>query len=342
MVEGPSGILEIHPPDFRPLYEPSKRRLVWPNGVVATTYNAVEPDQLRGPQHGLAWCDELAKYRYPTETWDNLQFGLRVGKRPQVVVSTTPRPIKIIRDIIEDPDTVTTRGSTYDNRANLADTFIRRIVRKYEGTRIGRQELLAELLDDIAGALWTREMFERARLRIAPMLKRIVVSVDPSGTEGEDLDDGDDIGIVVAGIAENGHYVVLEDLTGQMSPAKWAQTACFAFMRWGADRIVAERNFGGAMVRHTIQSFDSTVPVKLVTASRSKHVRAEPVAALYEQNRVRHVGSFPEMEDELVMFTRDGYGGESSPNRGDALVWAITELMSGAGDDVVGLPIQAR
>ncbi|MGX5827379.1 DNA-packaging protein [Mesorhizobium sp. 43Arga] len=334
LVEGDSGILSVHPADFRPLYEPSKRRLTWPNGAVATLYNAVEPDQLRGPQHDAAFCDELAKWRYARETWDQLQFGLRLGAAPKQVITTTPRPIPVLKEILNSPSTVTTKGSTFDNADNLAPSFLTQVVAKYEGTRLGRQELNAEILDDLPGALWTRDAIDRNRLREFPDLHRVVVAVDPSGTKGQS-DDGDEIGIVIAGKGVDGRAYVLADRTCKLSPDGWGRRAVDAYHgRWSqtpdkvkADRVVAERNFGGAMVEHVIKTIEATIPYKEVTASRGKVARAEPVAALYEQGRVAHVGSMPELEDQMCLIAPDGYAGEGSPDRADALVWALTELM---------------
>ena len=329
LVEGESGILAVHPAAFRPLYEPSKRRLTWPNGATATLFNAVEPDQLRGPQHDAALCDELAKWRYARDTWDQLQFGMRLGMHPQVVVTTTPRPIAVLREIMADAGTVITRGSTMDNAANLAPSFMSAVVDRYAGTRLGRQELNAEMLDDVPGALWTRDMIDKARIRNAPELRRVVVAVDPSGTSGSD--EGDDIGIVVAGLGMDGRGYVLADMTCQLSPEGWARRVAEAYSTFGADRIVAERNFGGAMVEAVIRTANPKLPVKMVTASRGKIARAEPVAALYEQGRISHIGSHPQLEDQMCLMRPDGYAGDGSPDRADALVWAITELMLGTG-----------
>lgn len=331
MVEGESGILSVHPKAFRPLYEPSKRRLTWPNGAVATLYNAVEPDQLRGPQHDGAWCDELAKWRYAGETWDQLQFGLRLGNAPRQVVTTTPRPIPVLRQIMADETTRVTRGSTHENRVNLAATFLAKVVKKYEGTRLGRQELDAEILDDVPGALWTRATFDDLRVSAPVDLVRIVVAVDPSGTKGGE-DTGDAIGIVAAGVGVDGRAYVLEDASCKLPPAGWGRRAIEVFKRWNADRLIAERNFGGAMVEHVIRSIDPDVSFREVTASRGKVARAEPIAALYEQKKVSHVGAFPELEDEMCSFTAGGYIGAGSPDRADAAVWALTELMLGPAE----------
>lgn len=325
MVEGDSGILGVHPKDFRPLYEPSKRRLTWPNGAVATLYNATEPDQLRGPQHDLAWCDELAKWQYARETWDQMQFGLRLGSMPRSCVTTTPRPIPIIKEIMADEKTITTRGSTMENKANLAPSFMRQIVAKYEGTRLGRQELNAEILDDVPGALWTRDMLETARVAQAPDMARVVVGVDPSGTSGDD--EGDEVGIVVAGRGVDGRGYLLADYTCKLSPDGWARRSVDAYHKFQADRLVAERNFGGAMVQAVIKTADASVAYKEVTASRGKAARAEPISALFEQGRCSIVGSLPHLEDELVLMTANGFVGDGSPNRVDAAVWALTEVM---------------
>ena len=327
LVEGDSGILAVHPRDFRPLYEPSKRRLTWPNGAVATLYNAVEPDQLRGPQHDAALLDELAKWRYARETWDQLQFGMRLGSHPQQVIATTPRPIPLIKEIMAMDDCIATRGSTMDNAGNLAPSFIKSIMDKYAGTRLGRQELDAEILDDVPGALWTRQIIDDLRVAEHPQLVRVIVAVDPSGASGNG--DGDDIGIVIAGKATNGHAYVLGDWTCNLSPDGWARRTIDAYDHFKGDKIVAERNFGGAMVESVIRTVRKTAPVELVNASRGKVARAEPVAALYEQSRVHHVGSLADLEDQMCMMTPEGYIGEGSPDRADALVWALTELMLG-------------
>lgn len=345
LVEGPSGILETHPKDFRPSYEPSKRRLTWPNGATATIYNATEPDQLRGPQHEAAWCDELAKWAYARETWDQLQFGLRLGRMPRSIVTTTPRPIPVLKEILGEDGTFVTKGSTLDNRDNLNRKFLERIQKKHSGTRLGRQELDAEILDDLPGALWVRSMFDppdgspirgRVRAEKLPELVRVVVAVDPSGTNGKS-DDGDSIGIVVAGVDEAGHGYVLADRSLKEGPNGWARAAIRAYHFYKADRLVGESNFGGAMVESTIRSVDADVSYKAVHASRGKVLRAEPVSALYEQGRVSHVvGGDPldedglgltALEDQMCLMAPSGYSGEGSPDRVDALVWAITELM---------------
>ena len=327
IVEGPeSGILAVSPPWFYPKYEPSKRRLTWPNGSYATTYSGDEPDQLRGPQHHFAWSDELAKWRYAQEAWDNLEFGLRLGKQPRVVVTTTPRPIPIIKTLLKDSQTHVTSGSTYENLHNLAPAFIARVVKKYEGTRLGQQELHAHVLDDNPDALWKRAaMIEKYRVTKAPTLYRIVVGVDPTATST-----GDEAGIVVAGVGEcfctgraEMHGFVLDDRSRQGSPHEWASAAVAAYHTHEADKLVAESNNGGEMVRTTIQTIEHAPSVTLIHASRGKYTRAEPVAALYEQGKVHHVGTFALLEDELCNWMPR----EASPNRLDALVWTLTELM---------------
>ncbi len=332
MVEGESGLLAIHPKDTRPAYEPSKRRLTWPNGARATLFNAVEPDQLRGPQHDFAWGDELAKWRYAQETFDQLQFGLRVGKNPQQVHTTTPRPIPVIRMLIKqsltDPSIVVTKGRTLDNASNLAPTFIRKIVARYAGTRLGRQELDAEVLEDLPGALWSREEIELHRLREAPALRRIVVAVDPAVSSMESSDEPGTHGVIAAGLGEDGRGYVLTDQSLQGTPGEWARRVVQTYDDLGADTVVAEINQGGEMVKSTLRSVRSTLPVVLVRATRGKHVRAEPIAALYEQGRISHVGSFPELEDQLCLFTNSGFEGQDSPDRADALVWALNNLFA--------------
>jgi phage terminase large subunit-like protein len=324
MVEGESGILAISPPWFRPQYEPSKRRLTWPNGAIATTYSADEPERLRGPQHSASWCDELASWRYP-EAWDQLQFGLRLGTKPRVVVTTTPKPTRLIRDLLQRKDCRTTRGSTYDNRSNLARPFLEAIVKKYEGTRLGRQELYAEVLPDGPGALWTQRGLDDYRVVKAPALSRIVVAVDPAITSGEDANEN---GIIVSGIAADNSAYVLEDWSMRGSPDEWARKAVAAYRKHSADCIVAEANQGGEMVAQVIKSV-ADIPVTLVRATRGKYVRAEPISALYEQGRVHHVGVLPQLEEQMTSFTperaadrTDGF----SPDRVDALVWSLTEL----------------
>ena len=322
MIEGESGILSIFPDGKRPRYEPSKRRITFHNGAMATSYTADEPDRLRGPNHDLAWCDELAAWRYP-QAWDMLIFGLRIGKHPQALVTTTPRPTKIIRDLVKRKgnDVVVTHGSTFENKTNLAASFFQEIIERYEGTRLGRQELHAEILDDVDGALWNRDMLDDARVTEMPDLKRIVVAIDPAVSSHEG---SAETGIVAAGVDEAGHGYILEDVSKRGTPLEWANEAVAAYNRLKADRIVAEANQGGDMIRHTLNTVDKNIPLRLVHASRGKRVRAEPIAALYEQHKVHHVGSFPDLEDQLCSWGPDV---SASPDRLDALVWALTELM---------------
>ena len=320
MVEGDSGLLAVFPPDRRPRYEPSKRRVTFHTGAIATTYSADEPDRLRGPNHDLAWCDELAAWRYPA-AWDMLILGLRIGDKPRALVTTTPRPVKVIRHLVDRNDVHVVTGSTYENRANLAPTFLDEVLRQYEGTRLGRQELHAEILADVDGALWDRTFIEDSRVTRCPDLTRIVVGVDPATTSKEW---SAETGIVVAGVDETGHAYILSDRSTRGTPHEWALEAITAYYTTEADRIVAESNQGGEMVSHTLRTVDPNVPIRLVHAARGKRTRAEPIAALYEQGRVHHVGAFPLLEDQLCSWVPDE---SPSPDRLDALVWALTELM---------------
>jgi len=297
--------------------------LTWPNGATATTFTAETPDQLRGPQCDLWWGDETAAWKYDVETFDQIQFGARLGAHPRGIITTTPRPTKLMRSILADSGTAVTRGTTYDNRGNLAASFLRRVFAKYEGTTLGRQELLAEMLDDIAGALWLRSTIDDYRVAIAPPLVRVVVAIDPATTSGKQ---SDDTGIVVVGLGEDGHGYVLDDLTCHESPNEWAKRAIRAYHEHKADRIIGEVNNGGDLVETVIRSIDPDVPFSSVHASRGKYARAEPVAALYEQGRVHHVGSLPELEDQQCTWLPTD---AESPDRIDAAVWGLTSLMLG-------------
>lgn len=324
IVEGESGILAISPKGERPTWEPSRRRLTWPNGAQATTYSAEEPDQLRGPQHDLAWTDELAAWRYP-DAWDQLRFGLRLGDHPRVCVTTTPRPTKIIRDLMASPDTVVTRGRTRDNVANLAPGVVAELERRYAGSRLGRQELDGEVLDDSAGALFRWAWIDIARVAKAPDLRRVVVAVDPATTSH---DESDETGIVVAGIGYDGRGYILADESGRYRPEEWARKVASAYTTHRADAVIAEGNQGGEMVASVLRSAGGAgMPVRIVHAKRGKATRAEPVAVLYEQGRVSHVGSLARLEDQLT--TWDPATASGSPDRLDALVYAVTELMGG-------------
>jgi predicted phage terminase large subunit-like protein len=318
--EGVSGLLACLPRELIADYNKSRQELSLVNGALYRGFSADTPDRLRGPQFDRAWCDELAAWQYP-DAWDQLMFGLRLGHNPQAVVTTTPRPTKLVRTLAKDATTRLTRGNTFDNAANLAPSAVEALRERYEGTRLGRQELYAEILDDVAGALWTRDTI---RTGPAPELARVVVAVDPSGASGNE--DGDSIGIVIAGRGMDGRFYVIEDATCDLGPAGWGRRAVERFHAHRADRIVAERNFGGAMVESVIRTADRNVPVKLVTASRGKAVRAEPIAALYEQGRVTHARGLDALEDQMMQMTLTGYVGDGSPDRVDALVWALSEL----------------
>lgn len=331
LVEGESGLLAICPPWNRPKYEPSKRRLTWPNGAIATTFSGDEPDQLRGPQHDTVWADELAKWRYPQDAWDNMEMGLRLGNDPRAIVTTTPRPILLILALLKDWQVARPikNLSTHLNRANVSERFVQRVIKKYAGTRLGRQELDAEILDDVPGALWTRSLIEASRVRAAPHLTRKVIGVDPPASRA-----GAECGIVACGKDANEHGYVTGDYSIQGSPAEWAEQVITAYIREQADAIVAEKNNGGEMVEHVIRQASAEVngvtirganlPVKLVWASRGKQTRAEPIALLWEQKppRAHYVGTWPELEDQCCTWVP----GEDSPDRMDAKVWAFTEL----------------
>lgn len=326
-VEGESGILTVSPPDFRPVYFPSKRKLVWPNGAIALTFSADRPDQLRGPQCFRAWCDELAKFRYD-DAFDQLELGLRLGDDPRGLITTTPKPRPLIRKLADDPDVVVTRGNTFENASNLSAKWLDRIRRKLENTRLGRQELFAELFDDAAGALWRRDWIEDARVLPVdvPELLRVGVGIDPSFS---DNDDACEAGIVVAGKGVDGELYVLGDYSGRMLPSDWSRRALFAHEEHEADGIIVETNMGGKSVTETIRNMDGGARVRIhgVRASRGKQVRAEPVSALYEQGRVHHVGYLGELEDQLC--TWEPESGHKSPDRLDALVWIATWLSKG-------------
>ena len=322
VVEGDSGFLAHSPPELRPRFEPSRRRLVWPNGVKAYIYSGDEPDQLRGPQHHLAWADELAKWRHSESAWSNLMLGLRLGRSPQVMVTTTPRPLPLIKRLLEDPNTAVTRGSTFENARNLSPRFIREMRRTFEGTRLGRQELYGELLEDTPGALWNRDLLENGRKQVPGELKRIVVAVDPPVSSGPEANR---CGIIVAGLAENGEIFILDDWSIQgASPHGWATKSLAAYHHFKADRLVAEVNNGGDLVEALMRQIEPGVSFRAVRASRGKITRAEPVAALYERGQVHHSSHFRDLEEELCQFT--GAAGEASPDRLDALVWAVTDL----------------
>jgi phage terminase large subunit-like protein len=318
MVEGESGILAVCPEWERPEYVSQRRLLRWPNGARSLIFTADEPERLRGKQHMKLWGDELAAWRY-SDAYDQAMLGLRLGDNPQAVFTTTPKPTPLIKELMAAPTTVVTRGVTYDNEENLAPSFLQQIIRKYEGTRVGRQELLAEILDDNPGALWTRAIIEENRVVRGPDPVRTVVAIDPAVTNEEG---SAETGIVIAGLGPDDHYYVLDDRSLRASPRGWASHAVTAYWQFSADRILAEVNNGGDMVLDTIRNVDENVSCKKVTATRGKQLRAEPIAALYEQGRVHHVGMFSQLEDQMVEWEP----GMDSPDRLDALVWALTEL----------------
>lgn len=331
MIKGDSGLLSVDPTLSEDSWSPTNRRLTWPNGSQAWTYNATEPDQLRGPQHHFAWVDELAKYRYIQELWDQLLFGLRLGDQPRVLITTTPQPKKLIKKLYNDPSTVVTKGATLDNVANLAKSAVDQMYDRYKGTRLGRQELEGEILGDIPGALWSPDMVDECRIDKddMPDLEKVYVAVDPAASSEEGADEH---GIVVVGLARDkdgyARGYVLEDATCKGRPEEWAKAAVRMYRKWNADRIIAEKNNGGEMVETVIRTVDRTVPLRLVHASRGKVVRAEPISALYEQGRIHHVGRFDKLEDQMFSFSVDMVrtSSEGSPDRVDALVWGLTEL----------------
>ena len=322
MIEGVSGLLAVHDPSWRPVFEPTKRQLTWPNGAIAQVFSAEEPDGLRGPQFDAAWCDELAKWKHADAVWDMLQFSLRLGAHPQVLVTTTPRPIALLKRIMNDPASIVTRTPTARNAGFLAPSFLDDMVQRYGGTRLGRQELDGELIDDDPDALFRRDAIEASRVRVAPELARIAVAVDPPASHGKKANA---CGIVCAGLGEDGRVYVLDDCSVQGArPAQWAAKVVALYHSRKASRVVAEVNQGGAMVEAVLREVDPQVPLRTVHATQGKRTRAEPVAALYEQGRVSHVGTFPELEDEMCSAIGEG---AKSPDRLDALVWAVTDLM---------------
>lgn len=331
MIFGDSGILACSPPDRRPVWEAGRKRLVWPNGAIAQAFSAHEPEALRGPQFDAAWVDELAKWKKAEESWDMLQFALRLGDHPQQVITTTPRNIGVLKAILNNPSTVVTHAPTEANRAYLAESFLEEVRARYAGTRLGRQELDGVLLDDIEGALWSSAAIEAGRVERLPKFDRIVVALDPSVTANAG---SDECGIVVVGAVTEGpvqdwRAVVLEDCSVKGKPTDWARAAIRAMEKYGAERLVAEVNQGGDLIEGVIRQIDPLVPFKALRAGRGKAARAEPVAALYEQGRVHHLKSarLGALEDQMCQMTVKGYQGQGSPDRLDALVWALHELM---------------
>ncbi|MBI3704550.1 MAG: DNA-packaging protein [Rhizobiales bacterium] len=328
MVEGVSGLLAAHRSGARPQWTPTTRRVEWPGGAVAEVFSAENYEALRGPQFSAAWCDELAKWRQAEATFDMLQFGLRLGERPRQVVTTTPRPIALLKRLIDDPRTAVTHAGTRANAYNLAPAFVETVLARYQDTRLGRQEIAGEIVEERADALWTRARIEDGRIAAPPPLNRIVVAVDPpaSAKKGADA-----CGIVAAGRADDGGIYVIADATvSGASPQGWATKAVALWRRLSADALVVETNQGGDMVKAVIREVDGNVPMLSVHATRGKYLRAEPVAQLYEQGRVRHAGTFPTLEDEMCDFGLDGLSSGRSPDRLDALVWAVTALTFGA------------
>lgn len=325
MIEGISGLLAVYPPKERPKLEASKNQLVWDNGSIAQMFAADDPDTLRGPQFDAAWCDELAKWRQPDYAWDTLQFALRLGRWPQCVVTTTPRAISLLTKIMQDPASAVTRSRTADNARFLAPSFLAEMQRRYGGTPLGLQELEGEIVEERLTGLWKRHWFDQNRMLARPELVRIVVAVDPPVTS---TSGSDSCGIVVAGLGVDKRAYVIGDRTIQgRDPATWAKAAVAAYHDYEADAIVVETNQGGDLLVQTFKGIDARVPVKKVYASRGKYVRAEPVSTLYSEGRVAHVGTFPELERQMCDFAADGLSHGKSPDRLDALVWAITELM---------------
>ncbi|MBL4808146.1 MAG: DNA-packaging protein, partial [Rhodobacteraceae bacterium] len=330
MVFGESGLIACCPPDRKPEWQATRKRLLWPNGAVAQVFSASDPESLRGPQFDCAWVDGLAKWKRGQDTWDMLQFALRLGDNPRQVVTTTPRNNRLLREILDDGATVKTSAPTSANRANLASSFLKYVTEKYKGTRLGRQELNGELLTSDEGALWTLEALDEGRVSDVGAFSRIVAAVDPPVTTGKSADT---CGIVVAGVYAEGapttwRSVVLADASIQgASPQQWAAHAVRIFHEYGADRLVAEVNQGGELVESLIRQIDPLIAYRAVRASRGKVARAEPVAALYEQGRVAHLNGMPELEDQMCQFTAQGFTGRASPDRVDAMVWAITDLM---------------
>lgn len=332
MVHGDSGIEKACPPGMIQRITHRPTVVEFANGARAFGYNGTEPNQLRGPQFDLAWCDELAKWRYARETWDQLQFGLRLGEHPRQLVTTTPRPIELIKALVagEEGRVAVTRGRTADNRTNLAKSFLSRVEGRYAGTRLGRQELEGQILGDMPGALWSLSSLDLYRVGEPPeQFERIVVAVDPAVTNTENSDFH---GISVCGVSSGEGYV-LADASMPGSPNDWARMAIALHNQYDADAIVAEVNQGGDMVAEVIRAVSPNVRVKEVRATRGKHIRAEPIAALYEQGRVHHVGSYPELEEQMTLTTNAGYEGEGSPDRMDALVWALTDLFPAVTED---------
>jgi phage terminase large subunit-like protein len=334
MIEGESGVLAICPNNERPQYKKSERKLVWPSGCLSLIFTADEPERLRGKQHEKIWADELGAWRY-AEAWDQAMFGLRLGANPQAIVTTTPRPTKEIKTLLSSPTTHTTRGTTYDNRANLAPAFYTEIISRYEGTRLGRQEINAEVLEDVDGALWTLTMLDAHRVKAAPDLVRTVVAIDPAVTSNPH---SDETGIITAAAGVDRHYYPLADVSGIYSPLEWARKAIHQHELYKADAIVAEVNNGGELVEANLRAAGFKGRVIKVHASKGKAIRAEPIVGLYEQGKVHHVGSLAQLETQMTTWAPKE---DASPDRVDALVWALTDLSTGSQASVVDDPFSA-
>jgi len=334
MIEGDSGLIAHARSDEKLRWVPNRRALFFPSGAIAFPYSAARPDKLRGPQHHFAWCDEIAKWKHADAAWDNLMLGLRLGTAPRTIVTTTPRPVPILKRILALPRSAPTHGRTDDNPYSAAD-YRAAVAEMYAGTRLGRQELDGVLFDDPEGALWTREMLENARGAAPAALERVVVGVDPPAAAG-----GDACGILVCGLDGDGVCWVLADCSvAGLRPEGWARRAAAAAADWEAQLVIAEKNQGGDMVESVLRGVDAGLPVRLVSATRGKAARAEPVALRFETGRARLAGHFPELEDQLAAFTYQGYQGEGSPDRADAMIWAMTELFdrAAAGPRIVML-----
>lgn len=322
VIEGESGLLSVFPPAQRPRYEPSKRRVTFHTGAIATAYSGDEPERLRGQQSEAAWVDELAAMAKPREAFDQLMFGLRLGKDPRCVVTTTPKPIAVIRELQSAPSTYVTRGSTYANRSNLAPAFFEQIISRYENTRLGQQELEGILLDEYEGALFSRDLLEASRAHTAPPMRKVVVAVDPAVSA---TDESDFTGLCVCGLGEDGAAYVLHSAGVKLSPDGWAKRTIGLYHEYEANQVVAEKNQGGDMVASTLRTQDARLPVKLVQATKGKRLRAEPVASLFEQGKAKLLGSFEKLEDQMSTYL--GIPGEQSPDELDAMTYAMTELM---------------
>lgn len=328
MIEGKSGLKNIGFPFERPLYESSRRRLLWPNGAIGHVFSAENPDGLRGPQFDAAWADEFCAWAYPQETLSNLRFGLRLGGLPRLVLTSTPKPIPALRSLMAEPGVVVTKASTLANKAHLSSVFMRTIFEAYGGTRLGRQELEGEILDDIEGALWTRKMIAQALIKTAPKMDKTIIAIDPPVSSGVKADS---CGIIVAGLAgynrDSNVYILQDGSVQGLSPERWARHVVALCEKWDADYILVEVNQGGEMVKSVFNAIGANVILRTVYATKSKSARAEPIAALYEQGRVKHVGGFAKLENELCTLGIGGAVGGKSPDRADALVWAVNDLL---------------